>query len=270
LIEYTIGYGKDNRVKYALAQELTNRAILTEVANRTKSAADADGYLRSVKERFPKALALQCIPAEEEFWRIENYERFLEARRRILANELNAFLNGITATEEAASPASLEDLIAEGESDELEFKSSLRWDIREQHINKKLEDVIIKSIAGFANGQGGTLLIGVDDDGEVLGLERDYASLNGADRDKFEIHLRNLLNHHFGVSFTTNKLRVSFISVADREICQIDISPSTEPVVVKLADKDGQAHERLYVRSGTSSQELPVSEMQSYLKERFS
>jgi hypothetical protein len=263
-----IGYGKGNRVKYALAQELTNRAILTQVANRAKSAADADGYLCSVKERFPKALALQCIPPDEELWRLENYERFLEARRRILAKELNAFLGGITATEEAAAPVSIEDLIAEGESDELEFKSSLRWDTREQRINKKLEDVIIKSIASFANGQGGTLLIGVDDAGEVVGLERDYASLDG-DRDEFELHLRNLLNQQFGVSFVTHSMRVRFPSVDHQEMCQIDVSPSSGPLVVKLMDKNGQSVEKFYVRSGNSSQEMPMSEMQSYIKERF-
>jgi hypothetical protein len=265
-----VGYGKGNRVKYALAQELTNRAILTEAANRRKSVAEADGYLRAVRERFPRALALQCIPPDEELWRLEKYERFLAARRRILSNDPNAFLKGITATEEPVSPASLEDLIAEGESDELEFKSSLRWDIKEQRTNKKLEEVIIKSIAAFANGQRGTLLIGVNNDGEVLGLERDYASLNGSDRDEFEIHLRNLINQHFGVSFATNKLRIHFPCVGDREICQIDISPATEAIFVKVADKNGQAHERFYVRSGNSSQEMPPSETQNYLKERFS
>ena len=68
------GYGKGNRVKYALAQELTNRAILTQVANRTKSDTSAAAYLRSVKQRFPSALALQCIPEDEALWEIENYE----------------------------------------------------------------------------------------------------------------------------------------------------------------------------------------------------
>src|SRR6185437_8200508 len=134
------GYGKGNRVKYALAQELTNRAILTQVANRTKSTADPDGYLQQVQERFPKALALQCIPLNRNFWKLENYEKFLEARRQLLAAELNAFLEGITKAEEAATPVSIADLIAEGESDALEFKSSLRWDFKEERINKKLEE----------------------------------------------------------------------------------------------------------------------------------
>ncbi len=263
------GYGKGNRVKYSLAQELTNRAILTQIANRTKSDADAKGYLQAVRSKFPKALSLQCIPADEELWLIANYELFLEARRKLLAKELNAFLQGITTTEEALAPVSLDDLIEEGESDELEFKSALRWDFQKQAINKELEDVIVKSVAAFTNGQGGTLLIGVKDDGEILGLERDYSSLSG-DRDKFERHLRGLLQQRMGVAFTANKIRVQFPVIADTEICQIDIAPAQKPIVVKIADKNGQPKERFYIRSGNASQELPLSEMQSYIKERFS
>ena len=123
-----VGYGEGNRVKYALAQELTNRAFLTQVANRGKAAAQAADYLAEVKQKFPKALELQCIPEDPELWKIENYEQFLEERRKMLAKNLNGFLNKITATEETVAPVSLEDLIAEGESDELEFKSTLRWE----------------------------------------------------------------------------------------------------------------------------------------------
>src|SRR5262249_15667689 len=193
-----VGYGEGNRVKYALAQELTNRAILTRVANRTKSDAHAEDYLRSVKAKFPKALELQCIPQDEELWQIEKYEQFLEERRVMLARHLNAFLDNLTATTETVAAASVEDLIAEGESEELEFKSTLRWDLKEGGVSKKLEDVIMKTVAAFANSQGGTLLIGVDDSGNVLGLESDYHSLGNADRDRFELHLRNLLNQQFG------------------------------------------------------------------------
>jgi len=263
------GYGKDNRMKYALAQEITNRSILTQVANRTKSNITAADYLKSVKSRFPKALELQCVPDDEQLWHEEHYEQFLDSRRKQLAKSLNDFLEGITTTETAVSPVRVEDLIVDGESDELEFKSSLRWDYKLEAVNKKLEEVIIKSIAAFANAEGGTLLIGVEDTGNVLGLEHDYASLAG-DRDKFELHLRNLLNQHLGISFVTSKVRVTFLPIENKEICQIDIEAARQPVVVKLKDKNEQATERFYVRSGNLSREVPLSEMNTYLKDRFS
>ena len=262
------GYGRENRVKYSLAQELTNRAILTQIANRTKATTEPEAYLRSVNSKFPGALELQCVPEDETLWKLENYEQFLGARRQLLAKKLNAFLEGITETEETTTPVSLEDLIAEGESDSVELKSSLRWDYKEQCVNKKLEEVIVKSVAAFANGQGGTLLIGVDDNGEILGLESDYAALGDVDRDKFELHLRNVLNNNFGVALVTTKLHIRFHSLADKEVCQIDITACTEPVLVKFPDKNGQLQERFYVRSGNSSQELSKGDMLAYIKER--
>lgn len=264
-----IGYGNDNRVKYALAQEMTNRAILTQVANRKKFDTNAVDYLTSVKTKFPKALELQCIPESQDLWKIENYEQFLEERRKTLANHLNTFLNKITASEETVAPVSLEDMISDGENDELEFKSSLRWDLKEGVVNKKLEEVIMKTIAAFANSQGGTLLIGVADDGQVIGLEPDYHSLGDVDSDKFELHLRNLVIQQFGAAFASTKTNIKFHELEAKEICQIVTQPAKEPVILSIKDKNGQSVERFYVRSGNSSQDVPLGEMNAYIKERF-
>ena len=263
------GYGQENRLKYSLAQELTNRAILTQIANRTKSAADAKVYLADVKDRFPNSLALQCVPEDPTLWEIENYEAFLQTRRTTLASHLNAFLTGITDTKPPEAAITLEELIAEGEDDELEFKSSLRWDFKELATNKKLEEVVVKTVAAFANSQGGTLLIGVSDSGEILGLEGDYLSLGGANRDKFELHLRNLLSSAFGAAFVSRKLKVLFPAIGEVEICQVDVQPSAKPLVLTVKDKNGVGQEKFYVRSGNSSQELSLAEMPPYLAERF-
>lgn len=263
------GYGRENRIKYALAQEFTNRAILTQVANRTKAATTAADYLREVASRFPRALQLQSIPEDPELWEIENYERFLKERRRRLASEINAFLESITETATVDDAMSLEELIAKGESEELEFKSSLRWDVREGTVNKKLEDVVLKTVAAFANGQGGTLLIGVSDDGTVIGLENDYKALGGANKDKYQLHLTNLFRNALGDSFAATKVKVSFPEVGDGEICQIDVMRASRPTYLKVADKSGQPREYFYVRSGNSSQDLPPSEIQAYCADRF-
>lgn len=55
------------------------------------------------------------------------------------------FLSRTTETEDVLAPVQIEDLIADGESDELEFKSSLRWDLKEGHVNKKLEEIVVKT-----------------------------------------------------------------------------------------------------------------------------
>ena len=87
----------------------------------------------------------------------------------------------------------------------------MRWDHIKGAVNSKLEQAVLKTIAAFSNAEGGTLLIGVNDEGEVIGLDYDYTSLKG-NRDEFELHLRNLINQNFGKIFASNNL-VTFKSV---------------------------------------------------------
>lgn len=145
------GYNMNNRFKYALAQEITNRAVLTQIANRTKSNKIAEDYLKEVKTKFPNALALQCIPDDENLWKLDKFEDFLKARRAILASELNKFLTNITTTDISKSELSIEDMINDGENSEVEFKSSLRWSYQANQLDKKLETVILKTISAFSN-----------------------------------------------------------------------------------------------------------------------
>jgi predicted HTH transcriptional regulator len=126
-----------------------------------------------------------------------------------------------------------------------------------------------QTIAAFANSQGGTLLIGVADDGQVVGLEPDYHSLGDVDSDKFELHLRNLVIQQFGAAFASTKVNIKFHELESKEICQIMTQPTKEPVILAIKDKNGQPVERFYVRSGNSSQDVPLGEMNAYIKERF-
>ncbi|MCA0013407.1 DUF262 domain-containing protein [Mesorhizobium sp. B292B1B] len=263
------GYGVENRLKYQLAQELTNRALLTQIANRSKGKKEAEAYLSSVVNNQPTALSLQLIPEDRELWQIENYELFLKTRRKMLADSINAWLDGLAEMHAVAERISVEDMIAEGENEDVEFKETLRWDVRQGTVNKDLEAVIMKTIAAFANLQGGTLMIGVADDGSVSGLDNDYKSLNGGDRDKFELHLKTLVINTFGEAFSATKLKVSFPQIDDKEICRVEIAPTNKPVYIKVADKGGAAMDRFYVRNGNSSREMAGEQALLYIRERF-
>ena len=140
-------------------------------------------------------------------------------------------------------------IINKGENQYAEFKSALRMDMNLGKVNPRLEEVIIKSVAAFSNGEGGILLIGVGDDAEVLGLEGDYNSLKKQDSDYFEIHLRNLLKQQFGITFITRNIKIEFPVLNVREFCAITINKGTEPVYVNTVDKNGNKTERFYVRS---------------------
>lgn len=262
------GYNFENRIKFALAQEITNRAILTQLENRTKSDEYAEVYLTKVKDNFPNALNLQSIPEDPKMWKVENYELFLQDRRKRLATELNNYLKNITTTVTDLAHLEIEDLIEMGENKHMEFKATLRYDLATMNVNKKLEDVILKAIAAFANGDGGMLIIGVRDDGEILGLENDYDSLEGT-KDEFELHLRNLLNKAYGKKFAANYIDISFPIVKGKEICAIKINASHLPLYTLVVDKNGASSEKFYIRSGNSSQELAISEVSEFIIKRF-
>ena len=85
-------------------------------------------------------------------------------------------------------------IIDKGENDLVEFKSSLWWDYRQEKINKTLEIVIVKTISAFLNTAGGMLFIGLDDEGTILGLDKDYCRMSKNNSDGFLLTLTNLIN----------------------------------------------------------------------------
>ena len=267
------GYAIDNRFKYALAQELTNRAILTQLENRSKSDTAARTYLLEISKNYPTALDLQCIPADPALWEMDKFEEFLAARRSLLAKKLNAFLENITEVPLGEGTVDILDVIAEGEHDALEFKSSLRWDTETHIVNKTLEKVVLKTIVAFNNGwgDGGKLIVGVDDDQKVLGLEGDYSTLqDGSDKDAFEIHLRNLINEQWGVEFAGANLKIVFEQIGENEVCVVDVDRGTAPIFLKTKNKHGARLEIFYVRSGNSSPQIGnPSEIAAYIQKRF-
>jgi Putative DNA-binding domain/Putative RNA methylase family UPF0020 len=189
---------------------------------------------------------------------------------------LSTFSSVEDSTKEAAltayrayAPRSVDEevkaLILAGENSTVEFKSSARWDIRQNILSKTLEQVIVKTVAGFLNSEtGGTLIIGVDDAGQAVGLDHDYKTLGKKqDRDGYENWLTTLLLDQFGKE-SSPFLRISFHNIGGVEVCQISIKPSPKPAFVK----DGIA-ENLFVRTGNSTRQLTTREGIEYCKHRW-
>jgi len=162
----------------------------------------------------------------------------------------------------AAAP-DVRTLAEAGEGAAVEFKASLRWDVQEQRINKALERVVAKTVAGFLNGRGGTLLLGVDDAGGIVGLAADYESLSRPDRDGFERHLFQLLTAALGGN-VRRFLAVTFADIEGRDVCVLTIHPAAAPVYLR----DG-SEARLYVRTGNATTPLPLDEAVHYVGRRW-
>lgn len=157
------------------------------------------------------------------------------------------------------------DLIAKGESRDLEFKSSARWDIKGNKLNKELERVIVKTVAAFLNSEaGGVLLIGVGDDGTIIGLQQDYQTVGKKhDRDAYENFLTNILLDSYGKD-SSPLIQIFFHLIDNKDICRIIVKPSPKPVFVK--DDKG---EHLFIRTGNSTRQLSTREAIEYCKIRW-
>jgi hypothetical protein len=154
-------------------------------------------------------------------------------------------------------------LIAKGESADLEFKSSFRWDLKENKVNRALEGVILKTLAGYMNGGGGTLLIGVADDGSIVGLENDYKTLKKQDRDGFEQALMTAVATQLGGD-ACHSVQAVFQSIEQKDVCRVITAPAHRPVYLRAGETP-----KLYVRTGVSTRELNVQEAVNYMDARW-
>jgi len=154
-------------------------------------------------------------------------------------------------------------IINKGENDSIEFKSSLRWDFRQEKPNKTLEMVIAKTISAFLNANGGMLFIGVNDDGNIIGLEKDYQSLSKKNQDGFLLAITNLINQTLGKS-THKFLTINIISINNKDVCIVTAEKSSSPVFLGKGDK-----EEFYIRAAASSQPLSIREAYKYISNHW-
>lgn len=166
---------------------------------------------------------------------------------------------------------SVKKILEDDENRYLEFKSSLRWDYRQEKVNPELEKIIMKTIAAFGNTDGGMLIIGVDDDKNILGLDKDFQSLKKSDADYYEVHLRNLMHKMMGVKYVSKFIRTQFETFEDdNKVCKIKVLPANEPLYLKFKNKNGQTEEKFFVRSGNSSHEIEsIAEINDYINTKF-
>lgn len=187
---------------------------------------------------------------------IENAEKINEAIKALI--EKNKILTG-----EEAKKLSVSDLILAGENNYLEFKQGLRWDQKQQMLNKGLEKAAMKSIAGLLNADGGKFIIGVSDNKTIYGLADDYKTLPRQDRDGFENHFNHIFQSMLGPRFR-QFVKVNFEKINGREVCLIEVKPSDSQVYLKSNNT-----EEFFIRTGNTTSALTMSQAQDYIKSHW-
>ncbi len=149
-------------------------------------------------------------------------------------------------------------LIRAGESTTLEFKSTMRTNLKTGKTGKEIEIAWLKTVAAFMNSDGGILLIGVDDSGKILGIDAD----NFANEDKCRLHFKNLLNTHIGAEFT-RFIHLKIVTIQGCTVLIVECERVRRPVFLAMGKQ-----EDFFIRSGPSSMKMSMSQMVKYLSER--
>jgi len=261
---YRNGFSSENHLDKKKVNEVANRAFITRDANYNISDKSPSEYLPKIFEKYPEALSQQLIPSEPSLWELENYDSFLSIRRKMIADSINSFLDSFSKSEEEPE-VDYKRIIAKGEDDYTEFKSSLRWDYRAGIINNDLEFTIAKTVSSFMNTEGGKVFIGVSDSGEIVGLENDIKTFNKQNKDSFLLRLTQVINNHIGKEFNqfTSYRIVELDSI---EVCVITVTKSATPAFIKGKSDS----EQFFARSSASTQNLSIREANEYIKNHWS
>ena len=166
---------------------------------------------------------------------------------------------------ELASDRGIRSLIDAGESAAIEFKSTARLNLHTGAQDQAITWAVVKTIAAFMNTNGGTLLVGIDDGGRPVGVERDYPFVKGGDRDGWELSLTTAVKNALGPVAATD-FAVGFSMVEDRTIARIDVRPGAVPV---FATKKGEQREIFFARLNNSTEELSGPALLAYQKKHW-
>lgn len=187
----------------------------------------------------------------------------------VIVSALTVVLTAFVVTRLQHEPPlpAIRDVARQGESDELEFKSSARVNMRTGAKDEAMELVVAKTVCAFLNSRGGTLLLGVDDEGRLIGLEPDYGTLRKPDADRYELFLRDLWRNRLGTN-TAALPRLDFAAADDGagQVCRVTVPASPQPVY--LRGTKGSSPE-MWVRVGNSTRRLEVDDAVVYVARRW-
>ncbi len=247
---------------------LTAKLASDPELQRAASSASPGELARLVERQLAEALARTASAAQRLAQRMASDRAFAQLVADDCASQVQA-----AASRAEARP--VEALVGTEESMALEHKATLRTSDTSGDVVKQLEAACLKTIAAFLNSrEGGTLLIGVADDGTVTGLAADYASLHRAgkdDRDRFLLHLGDIMSQAMGEAATT-QVAAEIIAIEGKDVCRVRVRPSAFPVeATVLVERHGQLlkEKGFFVRIGNATRQLGPEEKAKYIASRW-
>ena len=259
---------------------IVNKTPLSRETNRAIGGAAPSVYLKRIEEKYGFSSEeldeiLRTHLIEPEHLRNDDFYAFFNARIEALSDVISRAMDRPVVKEHGTNEeerdtddpeddddieeVNLIGLIRDGESDVMEFKSTLRTNLHTGQRDSRIEHAVLKTLAGFLNTNGGSLLIGVSDDGTPLGVEAD----GFPDEDKMNLHLVNIVNDRMGPSAWAT-IHANFDDYEDHRVMIMRCERSSSAVYLK----NGNA-EQFYIRTGPATAELSGAQLVDYIKHRF-
>ena len=202
-----------------------------------------------------------------------DYGDFLQQRRALIANVVRAAFGklrtGQFLEEEALPPSvglperTVEGLLAEMETERVEFKSSAYYSYKPDVPEKVITESVLKTVAAFLNSGGGTLAIGIADDGEILGIQPDLDKKN-MDGDRYVNSLTNAIQGSLGPLAST-MAKIQLQAVDGVQVALVHVTPSPKPIYANAFKRD----RAFFVRVNNSTRILEGPDLVGYVKQRW-
>jgi hypothetical protein len=219
---------------------LTNHLSVTEYA--------ASVLILRVKNKNPGIR--ESLPSAESFaWMQQSL-----IQKAVIA------LDFLTLCKNSHSVSVIQEIINQGENNQTEFKSTLRWDLHQSKKNPDIEYASLKTLCAFLNSDGGDLLIGVRDDGSIEGIETDQF----INTDKFYLHLWSLIKSSLGQE-VVEWIKTTHQQINRKTVCRVHCLRASRPVFLKRKGND----EAFYVRTGPASSNLDIRSALKYIQQHF-
>jgi hypothetical protein len=236
---------------------------MEKVIEQCKGGELKYGSIADLKELHDN-LEQHCIPKTISEMTIDDYEEFLEERRKKIAIKIKYYYFNLYKEDNKKDHNDYLSTIESGENNYVEFKSSLKWSYDANQVDKKLEHVIVKAISSFMNSDGGKLFIGINDDGEILGLEKDYMGVKNKNADGFLLKLVEIINNYIGKEFH-QYIIPDIVKIKDKEVCVVEVLNSGKPAYIKNENNK----QEFYIRASASSQPMDTKEATDYIKSHW-
>ena len=244
---------------------IANFAFVEWADNLKISDQPPADYVPVMEERFsgPELARMYRYHALPVNWQQMEYREFLEWRQGLMAQIIRdgyEKIAGNLSDTPVVEELDVSGLIAGGESDAVEFKSTLRKNLQTGERDQRIEHTALKTLAAFLNSDGGKLVIGVSNDGIPVGIDEDAFE----NEDRMALHLVHIGNARMGPQAMAST-HIHFDDYEESRVMVVECQKSPTPVYLKEGER-----EYFFIRTGPATIDLPTSKIQEYIKHRFS